>query len=237
MKARVWDVDSQELRKRVDAELAVASERRPFLAQQLASVEHSVTLLRAQIQNLENQILGLVNLIHEITNKTSYEKVKAFISKEAVAEIRTLALSCDRKKIELKTRINELGEQLAQLLGECNELQGIMYSEGNWVDFAVLASNKDEAVRHLNDTQSAITTFVQTVDRLVGKLLGNDSDLIEREINKLTPELLRRDNVLAAKIQSFDLLTEQLKAFKAYFDGLKLREQLKVVEHNLSLHR
>lgn len=112
-----------------------------------------------------------------------------------------------------------------------------MYSEGNWVDFAVLASNKDEAVRHLNDTQSAITTFVQTVDRLVGKQLGNDSDLIEREINKLTPELLRRDNVLAAKIQSFDLLTEQLKAFKAYFDGLKLRDQLKVVEHNLSLHR
>ncbi|WP_158107092.1 AAA family ATPase [Vibrio furnissii] len=237
LKARVWDVDSQELRKRVDAELAVASERRPFLAQQLASVEHSVTSLRNQIQILENQILGLVNLIHEITNKTSYEKVKAFISKEAVAEFRTLALICDRKKAELTTRINELGEQLVQLLGECNELQSIMNSEGNWIDFAVLASNKDEAVRHLNDTQAAITTFVQTVDRLVGKPLGKDPDLIEREINELTPELLRRDNVLAAKIQSFDLLAEQLKAFKPYFDGLKLRDQLKVVEHDLSLHR
>ncbi|MBJ6923039.1 protein kinase family protein, partial [Vibrio cholerae] len=49
--------------------------------------------------------------------------------------------------------------------------------------------------------------------------------------------LVRRDNELVAKIQSFDLLTEQLKAFKPYFDGLKLRDQLKVVEHDLSLHR
>nr|WP_321270247.1 AAA family ATPase [uncultured Tolumonas sp.] len=237
LKASVWDVDSQELRRRVDAELAVASERRPFLVQQLTSVEQAITSLRSIIQNLENQILGLVNLIDEITNKTTYEKVKAFISKEAVAEIRTLASSCDRKKAELTTRINALGEQLGQLLGACNDLQGIMNSEGNWIDFAVLASNKDEAVRHLNDTQSAITTFVQTVDRLVGKPLGKDSDLIEREINELTLELLRHDDALAAKIQSFDLLTEQLKAFKPYFDGLKLRDQLKVVEHDLSLHR
>ena len=148
-----------------------------------------------------------------------------------------LALSCDRKKVELTTRINELGEQLGQLLGKCKDLQGIMNSEGNWVDFSVLASNKDEAVRRLNDTQSAITTFVQTVDRLVGKPLGKDPELIEREINELTPELLRRDDVLDAKIQSFDLLKEQLKAFKPYFDGLKLRDQLKVVKHDLSMHR
>lgn len=237
LKAKVWDVDSQELRKRVDAELAIASERRPLLAQQLASVENSVTLLSSKIKNLENQILGLVNLIHEITYKTPYEKVKDFISKEAIAEIRTLASRCDRKKTELITKINALSEQLAQLLGECNELQRIMNSEGNWIDFAILASNKDEAVRHLNETQSAITTFVQTVDRLVGKPLGEDYVLIEREINELTPELLRRDNMLAAKIQSFDLLTEQLKAFKPYFDGLKLRDKLKVVEHDLSLHK
>lgn len=237
LKARVWDVDSKELKRLVDSELTVASERRPLLVQQLASVEQTAASLRFTSQNLENQIQGVVNLINEITYKSTYEKVKAFISKEAVAEMKALASSCDRKKIYLTARLNELGEQLAQLLGECNDLQGIMNSEANWIDFAVLASNKDEAVRHLNDTQSAIATFVQTVDRLVGKPLGNNVDLIEREINQLGPELLRLSDALAEKIQSFDLLTIQLKAFKPYFDALNLRDQLKVVEHDLSLHR
>ncbi|PRW89764.1 hypothetical protein C7A11_09265 [Pseudomonas simiae] len=237
LKARVWDVDSKELKRLVDSELTVASERRPLLVQQLASVEQTAASLRFTSQNLENQIQGVVNLINEITYKSTYEKVKAFISKEAVAEMKALASSCDRKKIYLTARLNELGEQLAQLLGECNDLQGIMNSEANWIDFAILASNKDEAVRHLNDMQSAIATFVQTVDRLVGKPLGNNVDLIEREINQLGPELLRLSDALAEKIQSFDLLTIQLKAFKPYFDALNLRDQLKVVEHDLSLHR
>ncbi len=237
LKARVWDVDSQELRRRVDAELTGASERRPVLVQQLASVEQTVASLRSKIQNLENQIVGLVNLINEITHKTTYDKVRAFISKEAVTETKVLVSSCDRKKAHLTTRLNDLSGQLGQLLGECNDLQGVMSSEANWIDFAVLASSKDEAVRNLNETQSAIATFVQTVDRLVGKPLGNDVDLIEREINQLAPELLRNAEALAGKIQSFDLLTEQLKAFKPYFNALNLRDQLKVVEHDLTQHR
>ncbi|MFJ4347603.1 AAA family ATPase [Pseudomonas sp. NPDC089401] len=236
LQPRVWGVNSQELHRRVEAELTAMSANRPIWVQQLAAAESSASVLRAKIQELDFKISSLKNSIEGVVSKPDYNSVKQFASQEAVLNFDELSQHCTQRKITLVGKLSELSEKMEKLLVECRELQDIMTAEGSWVDFALLESAKNSAARQLNATQSVVNGFMQNLSSLVGKDLISNFDVASVEIHGAIQSIEKSSFELDKKIQSLDLLGELLKTFKPYFESLRLRDRLKEVEHDLAQH-
>lgn len=236
LQLRVWGVNSQELHRRVEAELVAMSASRPIWVQQLAAAESSATVLRAKIQELDFKIISLRNSIEGVVSKPDYNSVKQFASQEAVLNFDDLSQHCIQRKVTLIGKLSELSEKMEKLLDECRDLQDIMTAEGTWVDFALLEAAKNSAARQLNSTQSVVNGFMQNLSALIGKDLVSNFEVVSVELHGAVQGVEKASFELDKKIQSLDLLGELLKAFKPYFESLKLRDRLKEVEHDLAQH-
>jgi exonuclease SbcC len=236
LQLRVWGVNSQELHRRVEAELVATSASRPIWVQQLAAAESSATVLRAKIQELDFKIISLRNSIEGVVSKPDYNSVKQFASQEAVLNFDDLSQHCIQRKVTLIGKLSELSEKMEKLLDECRDLQDIMTAEGTWVDFALLEAAKNSAARQLNSTQSVVNGFMQNLSALIGKDLVSNFEVVSVELHGAVQGVEKASFELDKKIQSLDLLGELLKAFKPYFESLKLRDRLKEVEHDLAQH-
>ncbi|MCT2766328.1 hypothetical protein [Enterobacter cloacae] len=237
LKLRVWGVNSQELHRRVEAELIAISANRTIWAQQLVVAESSASVLRAKIQELDFKIISLSNSIEGIVSKSDYKRVKQFASEEAVLNFDDLSQHCIERKVILIDTLSELSKKMEKSLAECTELQGIMIKEGSWVDFSRLEAAKNSAARQLDATQSSINSFMQNVSTLVGKDLVSNIEVVSVEIHGAVQIVDKESFAMDKKIQSLDLLGELLKTFKPYFESLKLRDRLKEVEYELVQHR
>ncbi|WP_447759459.1 AAA family ATPase [Pseudomonas moraviensis] len=236
LQLRVWGVNSQELHRRVEAELIAMSASRPIWVQQLAAAESSATVLRAKIQELDFKIISLRNSIEGVVSKPDYNSVKQFASQEAVLNLDDLSQHCIQRKVTLIGKLSELSEKMEKLLDECRDLQNIMTAEGTWIDFALLDAAKNSAARQLNSTQSVVNGFMQNLSALIGKDLVSNFEVVTVELHGAVQGVEKASFELDKKIQSLDLLGELLKAFKPYFENLKLRDRLKEVEHDLAQH-
>lgn len=236
LQLRVWGVNSQELHRRVEAELIAMSASRPIWVQQLAAAESSATVLRAKIQELDFKIISLRNSIEGVVSKPDYNSVKQFASQEAVLNLDDLSQHCIQRKVTLIGKLSELSEKMEKLLDECRDLQDIMTAEGTWIDFALLDAAKNSAARQLNSTQSVVNGFMQNLSALIGKDLVSNFEVVTVELHGAVQGVEKASFELDKKIQSLDLLGELLKAFKPYFENLKLRDRLKEVEHDLAQH-
>lgn len=236
LQLRVWGVSSQELHRRVEAELIAMLARRPQWLQQLAAAESSASVLRSKIQELDFKIISLSNSIEGIVSKPDYNSVKQFASQEAVLDFDGLSEHCIQRKAILIGKLSELSEKMEKLVSECRQLQDIMTVEGTWVDFTLLESAKNSAARQLNATQSVVNGFMQNLSALVGKDLVSNFEVVSIELHGAVQGVEKASFELDKKIQSLDLLGELLKTFKPYFESLKLRDRLKEVEHDLTQH-
>lgn len=236
LQLRVWGVNSQELHRRVEAELIAISASRAIWVQQLAVAESSASVLRAKIQELDFKIISLSNSIEGVVSKSDYKSVKQFASQEAVLNFDELSQHCFERKVILIGKLSELSKKMEKSLAECTELQGIMTEEGSWVDFELLEGAKNSAARQLNAKQSVVNGFMQNVSVLVGKDLVSNFEVVSVEIHSAVKMVEKASLEMDKKIQSLDLLAELLKTFKPYFESLKLRDRLKEVEYGLAHH-
>lgn len=236
LQLKVWGVNSQELHRRVEAELKAISASRAIWTQQLVLAESSASVLRSKIQELDFKIISLSNSIEGVVSKSDYKSVKQFASQEAVLNFDDLSQHCIERKVTLIGKLSELSKKMEKSLAECTELQGIMTKEGSWVDFKLLEAAKNSAARQLDATQSLINNFMQNVSALVGKDLDSNIEVVSVEIHAAVETVGKESFEIDNKIQSLDLLGELLKTFKPYFESLKLRDRLKEVEHDLAQH-
>lgn len=236
LQLKVWGVNSQELHRRVEAELKAISASRAIWTQQLVLAESSASVLRSKIQELDFKIISLSNSIEGVVSKSDYKSVKQFASQEAVLNFDDLSQHCIERKVALIGKLSELSKKMEKSLAECSELQGIMTKEGSWVDFKLLEAAKNSAARQLDATQSLINNFMQNVSTLVGKDLESNIEVVSVEIHAAVETVEKESFKIDNKIQSLDLLGELLKTFKPYFESLKLRDRLKEVEHDLAQH-
>lgn len=222
---------------RAGTELDSLSSIRVSHAAQLELVNSAVAGFQAKLQRVNVRLEELRFLRESITSKDQYNKVVAFASKEAVREFTDLSAHCVQKRDQLSSSLSESSGQLERLSVECHELQQVMLADGNWVDFQQLAIQRDMASKSVSDATFTVESFLATLGRLFGKEIIASPEMIRSEIAVALGSLTAQSVDLVAKIDKFDLLTEQLKAFKPYLDSLVLRERLSDIERRLSEHQ
>lgn len=237
LQLRVWNLSSEELHARAGTELDSLSSIRVSHAAQLELVNSAVAGFQAKLQRVNVRLEELRFLRESITSKDQYNKVVAFASKEAVREFTDLSAHCVQKRDQLSSSLSESSGQLERLSVECHELQQVMLADGNWVDFQQLAIQRDMASKSVSDATFTVESFLATLGRLFGKEIIASPEMIRSEIAVALGSLTAQSVDLVAKIDKFDLLTEQLKAFKPYLDSLVLRERLSDIERRLSEHQ
>ncbi|BFT65105.1 AAA family ATPase [Pseudomonas moorei] len=237
LQLRVWNLSSEELHARAGAELDSLSSIRVSQVAQLELVKNAVVGFQAQLQKVNARLEELRFLRESITSKDQYNKVLAFALKEAVREFTELPAHCGQKRDQLSRSLAESSGELERLSVDCHELQQVMLADGNWVDFQQLATQRDTASKSVSDATFAVESFLASLGRLLGEELTASPDMIRTEIASALGSSTAQSADLAAKIDKFDLLTEQLKAFKPYLDSLVLRERLSDIERRLAEHQ
>lgn len=238
LQLRVWSLDPVELQIRVDAELGTLSSTSVSQQEQIGLSNKQLVDLQTELEQINSRVEELKLYEESINSKESHKAVVAFAMKEAVRDFANLHDHCIQKKTTLNNSIREASTQLEALSTQCHELHQTMVSDGNWVDFQSLVSQKDNVLKIISDAKVIIGTFLGSLSRLLGEDVEADPILISSKIEQAVQSSANRSAYLATKVDSLELLTIQLEASKPYLNSLQLRNKLaaidkKIIEHQL----
>ncbi|SEQ93481.1 exonuclease SbcC [Azotobacter beijerinckii] len=237
LQLRVWSLNSEELYAQAGAEFDKLSSTRTSQVAQLEAANNTVASLQAQVQKIDARLEVLRFLVESITSKDQYKKVVVFALEKAVRDFKGLPTHCSQKCDQLARSISEIAGQLEGLSAECHKLHQEMLAEGNWIDFQLLASQRDSASKLVSNATFVVESFLANLGRLLGKDIDANPELMRSEIASAMQTSAEQSAYLLAKIDKFELLTEQLKAFKPYLGSLVLRESLSDIERKISEHQ
>jgi exonuclease SbcC len=116
---------------------------------------------------------------------------------------------------------------------QCNALQQKMLSDGTWIIFSQLKSQKESLSLELVRSQSAIDAFHEGLSNLVATHPEDGFEKISALIAEEMKRLRLRIEGLEQTINSFKLLLELMASFKPYIKRLSLQDDLADLELKL----
>ncbi|MEX5540324.1 AAA family ATPase [Pseudomonas poae] len=237
LQQRVWNVSSDELKVLVGNELNSLSI--VGTTQQKKLAEANKRFIDSEREMLDiNSRLGSLNLeLQKISEKNQYKIVVEFALDEMVGDYGLLQKHCMQKRFTLERSIQETSTQMEFVSTQCKELQKTMLDDGNWIDFKLLASHKEEASRYIGDASFFVESFVGSLTKLMGENVEPNTDLIKQKIESAIQASVDFNANLLSKIDRFEKLTVQLESFKPYMDSLALREKNNKVEAKIQEHQ
>lgn len=238
LQLRVWSLDSNELHSRVDAELATLFGASASQQEQLSQANKHLADVQAQMEKISARLEALQLYVESIPTKESHKAVVAFAMKEAVRDFGHLLDYCTQKRANLKSSIQESSTQAEKLSAQCHQLQNTMLHDGNWIDFQLLCSQKDDASKIIGDAKIIVDSYSGSLRRLLGEDVDLNPILIKSKIEQAIQDSAKQSDYLSKKIDKIELLIAQVEAFKPYLESFELRKNLadidkKIIDHQL----
>ena len=237
LQSRVWNLGKDELVRQIESELVTLANARVARESQLETANKSIATLKSDLQGIAAQLEQLGLQAENLRSQESFTKVFEFLVEEAISNYEELEAHCASKVDGFLKDIENFSSQVSQTSEACKKLQAVMLTEGTWIDVSVLKSQKDSAEKVLNDAQSLVDSFLETVSRRVGKKVSSNVEEIRAELSSAIDAAAKDRDVLGMKVGQFELLREYLNAFKPYLNTLKLRKSLSKVELKLAQHK
>lgn len=236
LQANVWEVDSKELHSRVGVELSNLALASTSLQEKLRTANESLADQKNKLRATGDRIESLNVLVQNIVSKASYRMVLAFAFKEAVLDYQLLRSHCAQERANMEGRIEIISNQIAILLEQCQALQQIMLNDGNWIDFQLLATQKDETSRTVSDAVYFVESFMVGLNRLLGEIIEPIPTLMKQKIDAAIVDSSKQSAYLKNKVDSFELLIVQLSSFKSFLESLKLQEEVAKIDKEIIDH-
>lgn len=237
LQIRVWSLDSNELHARIDAELVSLSHTSFSQREQLSLANKYLVDVQTKIVKIGNRLEALRLFLEGIATKEQNKTVVAFALKEAVRDYGTLQEHCFQKRANLERLVRESSIQMDVLSSQCSEIHKYMLDDGNWIDFQLLISQKNDVSKIISDAKLFVDSFLGNLGRLLGKNVESNPIIVKSKIEMAVQASTQQSAYLAAKIDRFERLTVQLEAFKPYLETLALRENLTEIEKKIREHQ
>lgn len=231
---RVWNLEKDELERRAEAELKSLAMNRGDLLKKLNEQNQQIEEKKSQLVSTDSTINTLKIRMETMSSGADYRKIRSYIESNGTSTA-DVGAHCSEKIKELEN-LKEISERNSgETLVQSKTLHTEMLSEGTWVDFSTLAPQKEEIEIQLANSQSFIDSFFEAITRTIGQQADNSIEAVRSQISKTIDTLTDQHKELESKAKKFELLSDQLKAFKPYLNSLALQESLAVMEQELVL--
>lgn len=228
----VWNLTQDELIQRAEAEVRLLSEKRVDLMLRQTGLAEQIDVLKNKISENDLELQVLASEYSTRSGLDAYLLVLKYLTDNALSSA-DLRNHCDSKKSEVADDLENHRRNSEALVTQCNNLQQKMQTDGNWVEFSLLRSQKESLGLDLARSQSAINAFYESLTGLIDVKGENDLEKIKSlMMDGIKGRRLRNDS-LEHLVNGFKLLLELITSFKPYVRRLSLQEDLAAVELKL----
>lgn len=228
----VWSLTQDELITRAHAEIAQLSVKRSGFVNRQAELSEEISQLTRRISQIDADLQALTTEAGTLKSQTSYQLVSKYLVNNGVSSAQ-LSEHCQSEKSKAEAQLASAKAEVNELAAQCTALQQKMVSDGTWVNFAQLRSQKEGVDLQLARAQSAINAFYESLATFVVVHLQESLDQVQALINSELQARRVRSEQLESTENSFKLLLELMTSFKPYLKRLSLQSELADLELRL----
>ncbi|MCD9114883.1 hypothetical protein V2J80_23580 [Pseudomonas alliivorans] len=228
----VWSLSKDELLSRAEGEIRQLSQKRLDLVLRQAEWTEKIDLLNQKISANETELQILASESAAKSTQHTYLLVYKYLADNALSSV-VLRGHCEAKMVEIKAEVEQHRVAGEALVAQCNALQQKMLSDGTWMIFSQIKSQKESLSLELVRSQSAIDAFHEGLSNLVTIHPEDGFEKISALITEEMKRLRLRIEDLEQTINSFKLLLELMASFKPYIKRLSLHDDLADLELKL----
>ncbi|SHM65299.1 exonuclease SbcC [Pseudomonas asturiensis] len=228
----VWSLALDELLTRAQGEIAQLSLKRSGLVNRQTELSEEIAQLNRKVSQIDADLQVLTTEADTLKSQASYLLVSQYLVNNGINSAQ-LAEYCQAEKSKFESQLANAKAATDKLTIQCSALQQKMVSDGTWVSFAQLRSQKDGLDLELARAQSAINAFYESLAALMVVRLEDSLDQVKALISsELQTRRLRIEQLETAE-NSFKLLLELMASFKPYIKRLSLQDELAELEVQL----
>jgi len=232
----VCNLEKNDFEQRIKVDLKNLELHRNDCLEKLAQQKLKMEKSKFQLANMDSSINTLGVNIEKTLSQTNFEKVKTYITTNGVSS--NLVDDHCSKGIEEYENFKKIrNEENSHIIGQCTILQNKMESQGTWIDFFSLTAQKDEVERLIANAQSLVDVFFETISQVMGLQTEKSVDAVRNQISVAMRTLTDQYKQADDKLNQFNLLVEQLKAFTPYLTGLEVKKALFDIEQLLTQYK
>ena len=228
----VWGLAKQDLIYRAEAEFHALTENRSTYVFQKIELNKQIDVKKKLIIEQETSIKALTLQIKVITEGSVYEKVNTYLKANSLSS-HELKIHCTEKIPELGKIEEKYRTAASQLTEQCKALQNVMLTDGTWVEFATLSSQKEQAEIQIAESKSFSEAFFESINRTIGPQAHKPINEVKDNILKAIDEQNLQYQSFNSKLEKIELLSELLEASKPYLTSLSLRKELEDVDDSI----
>lgn len=221
----VWSLAQDELLSRAQGEITQLSLKRSELVIRQAELTEEIAQLNRKISEIDANLQVLMSEADAIKSQSSYLLVFNYLVNNGVSSAQ-LSAHCQSERSKFESQLASYKAASHELETQCNTLQKKMLSDGTWVSFALLRSQKEALDLEFTRAQSAINAFYDSLAHLI--VVRVEDDLAHVKLLIVDEIKIRRLRIetLGETANSFQLLLELMASFKPYIKRISLQGQL-----------
>lgn len=228
----VWSLAQDELLTRAQGEIAQLSFKSSGLLSRQTELTEEIAQLNRIISQVDSDLQVLRTEANGIKSQASYLLVSNYLMNNGISSVQ-LSAHCQFEKSKLESQLANTKTITDELTVQCNALHQKMISDGTWLSFTNLRSQKEALDLEFARAQSALNAFYESLATLIVVRIDDDLEQIKALISsELQIRRLRADN-LEKTANSFKLLLELMSSFKPYIKRLALQSELTELEVKL----
>lgn len=232
---KVWNLKQKDLVLRINMEIGELTVAYDKKLEQFNADSIIVETLKSELFSINSDYENSKLKVKGITSQEYYEKVQGFLDFSGILLSELYSFRSQRVD-ETRKEILTLTELRDRITFDSNTLKSEMSADGTWFDFSALNKQKSSMSETKLNLELFINTFFESVDEVLGKTASRNIEGVQNELSQSIKENLSSVRELRNKISKYELLSEQLRAFKPYVLSLELRKALAGVEQNISEH-
>ncbi|WP_406819524.1 AAA family ATPase [Pseudomonas sp. KnCO4] len=228
----VWSLEQDELLSRSRGEIAQLSNKRLTLLKQQTELNQQIFQLNQQISQADSNLQALITEENNLKSQASYMLVANYLVNRGVNS-NQLGAYCQIENNKFESQLSKAKSVSDDLAAQCNALHQKMASDGTWMNFVDLRSQKEALELQLARAQSAVSAFYESLAALIVVRVDDNLEKVKTLISsELYNRRLRAEN-LEKVSNDFSLLLELMASFKPYIKRLALQDELAEVEVGL----
>lgn len=228
----VWWLTKEEFVSRVQSELRELSEIRTEYISQITKLKENIDVKKLIMNEKCSSIKALNLQLKTLVSNSAYKIVSDYLKKHDLSS-HNLRTYCTEKLADLKKNKEKYKTDTSQLNEQCKALQDLMLTDGSWVRFDILASQKEQVEIQITKSKSFSEAFFESVNRTIGSQTDKTIEDVKDNISKAIDTQILQYQFFNSKLRKIEMLSELLKASKPYLTSLSLRGELEDIDFSI----
>ncbi|MEG1767017.1 MAG: hypothetical protein RR311_01010 [Comamonas sp.] len=228
----VWSLAQEELLTRAQGESSQLLLKRSDLVIRQSKLTEDFSQLNRNISANDVNLQVLTSEADAIRSQSVYLLVLNYIFKNGVNSDQ-LSAFCQSELGKFESQIANSKTENDELVKRCNALHQKMLSEGTWVNFSQIRSQKEALDLQIIRAQAVINAFYESLANFIAIRIDHELDQVSALITSEIQKYRLRTESIEKTENKFKLLLELMASFKPYVKRISLQAELAELEVKL----